>query len=197
MPPPSPSPPLAPTALLLHPSPSPPPYRTTHRHRPPMPTPPSRRPPPFPPSAFAIPHLCVLLRPLPPAWRPSRPPPSPSAPAPAGLGDIPTPSRANWEGSGRTGPGADLAAKRNGAPNAYRITVPFPRAGAAFRFVKGRCESFVLSSIPRPHPPSPPLWLSSLTTIGRRRARRKKSGIRLGRKTPWMTRIASRSEQQA
>ena len=53
------------------------------------------------PSAFAIPHLCVPLRPLPPAWRPSRPPPSPSAPALAGLGGISSSSRAKWEGSGR------------------------------------------------------------------------------------------------
>ena len=87
-----PPPPLAlPPALPNHPPPA-------HADfRPPAALPASR------PSAFAIPHLCIPLRSLPPAWRPSRPPPSPSAPALglAGLGGNSSSSRARREGSGR------------------------------------------------------------------------------------------------
>ena len=120
--------------------------RTAPNHPPPAHAdfhPPAVLPAPRP-SALAIPHLCVPLRSLPPAWRPSRPPPSP--PPLPWLAWVASPHY--HAPSGREVDGALSRPSRQTEWGAKHV--PDYRApctpGTAFRFVKGRCESCYQSS---------------------------------------------------
>ena len=83
------------------------------------------------PSAFAIPHLCAPPRPLPPAWRPSRPPPSPPAPVLAGL--VASPHHHAPGGREVDGALSRPSPKRNGAPNTCPDYCAFPGCSLSVR----------------------------------------------------------------
>ena len=155
------------------------PYQTTHR--PPMPTstlPPSSPLPAPPPSPSPI---CAFhsVRSLPlgahPALRP-RPPPLPW------LAWVASPHHHAPSGREVDGALSRPSPKRNGAPNTCPDYCAFPGCSLSVREGSVRV---VLSSIPRPPPPSPPLWLYSHHREAARRNQTRSRDPRLASMPLW------------